>query len=107
MWKTSKVASSKAKLCQCSMVLLISTSLFPDFSPLLAFSSNPVLSSSAPSLQKCQENQEHLQSLTPQQATASCFVSFEPQDTCEVSGVYCESERLYVLPEATQQEWQR
>ena len=106
MWKTSKAASGKAKLCQCSVALLISTLLFPDFPPLLAFSPNPVLSFPAPSLQKCQENQEHLQSLTPLQATASCFISFEAQDTCEVSRVYCGSEWLCILPEATQQEWQ-
>lgn len=102
-----QAASGKTKLCQCSVVLLISTSLFPDFSPLLAFSPNPVLSSPAPSLQKCQENQEHLQSLTPQQATASYFISFEAQGIpVKSAGFYCGSERLCVLPEATQQEWQ-
>lgn len=77
-----------AKLCECSLVLLVSMS-FSNFSPRLPFSPNPVVFSSTPSWQKCRENHKHFlyvgQALTPQHTFPSCFISFDPQDTCEVS----------------------
>lgn len=98
-----------AKLRECSLVLLVSMS-FSNFSPWLPFSPNPVVFSSTPSWQKCRENHKHFlyvgPSLTPQHTVPSCFISFEPQDTCEVGRAYCVSERLCHLPEATQQKWQ-
>ena len=84
---------AQAKLCECSLVLLVSMS-FPNFSPRLPFSPNPVLFSSTPSRQKCRENHKRFlymgQSLTPQHTVPSCFISFEPQATCEVGrGLLC------------------
>lgn len=62
----------------------------------------------SPSLPHPLLNAEKVMSLSHKRASpslqhtvSSCFMSFEPQDTCEVDGTDCASERLGRRPEAT------